>query len=158
MYFSRLSTAKTEQVFRQESLGLGCSLSLLFTSTRKLEIYTAVNLKIERFSKCVSGYTKLPINSLACSEDQKSFFRYQKFKWSCLEYTLWQEWGFCDHRAISKSGVLIFWSQILRLYPVLEKGWLETGVNETQIGILPIQSLSKIFLIPFIGIVGNNET
>lgn len=81
----------------------------------------AVNLKIERFSKCGSGYAKPPINSPTCSEDQKPFFRYQKFKWSCLEYTLWQEWGLYDHRVIDKSGVLIFWSQILFRYPVLEK-------------------------------------
>lgn len=39
------------------------------------------------------------------------FFRHQKVKWSCLEYTLWQEWSLCDHNAVGKGGVLSFWSQ-----------------------------------------------
>ena len=101
VYFRRLSTAKTEQVFSQESLSAHCHHQRL-TNTGKLDIHAmVVILKVERLSKCGSSN---PI----CSEDQNPFLKYQKFKWSCFEYTLWQEWGFCDCQAIGKGDVLRF--------------------------------------------------
>lgn len=109
---------KTEQVFRQESLSAHCHHQRL-TNTGKLDIHAmVVILKVERLSKCGSSN---PI----CSEDQNPFLKYQKFKWSCFEYTLWQEWGFCDCQAIGKGDVLRFWSQNCSLYSVSEKWWLE---------------------------------